>query len=121
MLPVPLLGPRPPASAQIKRLVAWLGGLLSTQLRHWPRGFVASATWSDSGPLDLERACERIGPSFPVAHTPVVQIDALQETHQARAPMLLRVAFATRNLWNGSQRSGGTHDALYSNPFAFRT
>jgi aspartate racemase len=28
----------------------------STQLRHWPRGFGASATWSDSGPWDLEHA-----------------------------------------------------------------
>jgi hypothetical protein len=34
------------------------------------------------------------------------QMDALQETHQARGPLLLRVAFALRDLWNGSQRSG---------------
>jgi hypothetical protein len=34
------------------------------------------------------------------------QIDALQEIHQARGPMLLRVAFAVRDLWYGSQSSG---------------
>jgi hypothetical protein len=34
------------------------------------------------------------------------QIDALEEIPQARGPMLLRVAFAVRDLWNGSQRSG---------------
>jgi len=57
-----------------------------------------------------------------VANSPDVQIDALQEPHQARGPMLLRVAFAVRDLWNGSQHSGscGTQHALYSNPFAFR-
>jgi hypothetical protein len=34
-----------------------------TQLRHWPRGFGASATRSDSGPWDLERAGVKIGRS----------------------------------------------------------
>jgi hypothetical protein len=49
--------------------------------------------------------------------------DALQETLLARGPLLLRVAFALLHLGNGSQRSGsfGMQDALYSNPFAFRT
>src|ERR1700732_1689284 len=39
----------------------------STQLRHWPRGFGASATLSDSGPWDLERAGAKPGDPGPIA------------------------------------------------------
>jgi hypothetical protein len=85
-----------------------------------------AASSSPSWPVGFSRCASARASALPTRCDPLLtlqtarrQIDALQEIHQARGPMLLRVAFAVRDLWNGSQRSGficGTQDALIRTP-----
>ena len=72
-----------------------------------------AASSSPSWPVGFSRCASARASALPTRCDPLLtlqtarrQIDALQEIHQARGPMLLRVAFAVRDLWNGSQRGG---------------